>query len=117
MSTDRLAQELLEHLRVMESLKILLKDIHTVANQCSQAIDEGNKIFFCGNGGSASDSQHLATELIGRFKNNRRPLAALSLVGGCRPVIQLIAVVLPAPLWPSKANNSPCFMSLVLDEN
>lgn len=79
MSTDRLAQELLEHLRVMESLKILLKDIHTVANQCSQAIDEGNKIFFCGNGGSASDSQHLATELIGRFKNNRRPLAALSL--------------------------------------
>ena len=36
-------------------------------------------IFFCGNGGSASDSQHLATELVGRFKNNRKPLAAYSL--------------------------------------
>ncbi len=79
MNTLRLEEELVEHLRVMESLKGLLGDINIVANHCSQAIDNGNKIFFCGNGGSASDSQHLATELIGRFKNNRRPLPALAL--------------------------------------
>ena len=79
MNIKRLEDELLEHLKVMESLKVLLVDINLVADYCSQAIDNGNKIFFCGNGGSASDSQHLATELIGRFKNNRRPLAALAL--------------------------------------
>jgi D-sedoheptulose 7-phosphate isomerase len=36
-------------------------------------------IFWCGNGGSASESSHLAVELIGRFKNNRRPLPSVSL--------------------------------------
>tara|TARA_S200000501_G_scaffold161739_1_gene152506 strand:+ start:623 stop:1201 length:579 start_codon:yes stop_codon:yes gene_type:complete len=79
MSTSRLEQELLEHIRVMDSLKTLLNDVDHIAKVCSQALENGNKIFFCGNGGSASDSQHLATELIGRFKNNRRPLAAISL--------------------------------------
>ena len=79
MGSERLEKELSEHIRVMESLRSLLKDINLVAKYCSEAIDSGNKIFFCGNGGSASDSQHLATELIGRFKNNRRPLAALAL--------------------------------------
>jgi D-sedoheptulose 7-phosphate isomerase len=34
---------------------------------------------FCGNGGSAADSQHLAAELVGRYRKDRRPLAALSL--------------------------------------
>lgn len=39
----------------------------------------GNTIFWCGNGGSASESSHLAAELIGRFKRNRIPLASISL--------------------------------------
>ena len=34
---------------------------------------------FCGNGGSASDSQHIAAELIGRYKKDRKPLKAISL--------------------------------------
>ena len=38
-----------------------------------------NTIFWCGNGGSAAESSHLAVELIGRFKNNRRSLPSLSL--------------------------------------
>ena len=38
-----------------------------------------NTIFWCGNGGSASESSHLATELIGRFKENRIPLPSVSL--------------------------------------
>ena len=58
-------------------------------NQCdniSEAISKiyesllgKNKIIFCGNGGSASDSQHLAAELVGRYKIDRDPLAAISL--------------------------------------
>lgn len=45
----------------------------------AKALNQGNTIFWCGNGGSASESSHLAVELIGRFKNNRRPLPSLSL--------------------------------------
>lgn len=41
-------------------------------------IDE-RTIFWCGNGGSASESSHLAAELIGRFKNNRKPFPSISL--------------------------------------
>ncbi len=71
--------ELSEHIQVMASLGTMIEDISSIANHCSNALEKKNKIFFCGNGGSASDSQHLATELIGRFKSNRRPLAAISL--------------------------------------
>ena len=42
-------------------------------------LKENKTIFWCGNGGSASDAQHLAGELIGRFKGNRRPLKSISL--------------------------------------
>ena len=49
------------------------------ASTFSKALINGNTIFWCGNGGSASESSHLAVELIGRFKNNRRPLPSVSL--------------------------------------
>jgi D-sedoheptulose 7-phosphate isomerase len=49
------------------------------ASTFSKALIQGNAIFWCGNGGSASESSHLAVELIGRFKNNRRPLPSVSL--------------------------------------
>jgi len=45
----------------------------------ADALKNGNTIFWCGNGGSAAESSHLAVELIGRFKNNRRPLPSVSL--------------------------------------
>jgi len=44
-----------------------------------QTLEEGGKILFCGNGGSAADSQHLATELVGRFQIDRGALPALAL--------------------------------------
>ncbi|MCM2272154.1 MAG: D-sedoheptulose 7-phosphate isomerase [candidate division Zixibacteria bacterium] len=44
------------------------------------ALERGNKILLCGNGGSAADAQHIAAELTGRFlKTNRRPLPAIAL--------------------------------------
>lgn len=49
------------------------------ATSFSTALKKGNTIFWCGNGGSAAESSHLAVELIGRFKNNRRPLPSISL--------------------------------------
>jgi D-sedoheptulose 7-phosphate isomerase len=52
-------------------------------DKCAQVIANAlrneNIIFWCGNGGSAADSSHLAVELIGRFKNNRRSLPSISL--------------------------------------
>jgi D-sedoheptulose 7-phosphate isomerase len=45
----------------------------------ASALKNENTIFWCGNGGSAAESSHLAVELIGRFKNNRRSLPSLSL--------------------------------------
>ncbi len=45
----------------------------------SNSIKKGGTVFWCGNGGSSSDSQHLAAELIGRFKKTRKPLKSLSL--------------------------------------
>lgn len=43
------------------------------------SLESGGKVIWCGNGGSASDSQHLAAELVGRFAKNRRALASMSL--------------------------------------
>ena len=42
-------------------------------------MSNGGGVYFCGNGGSAADSQHLATELVGRFKKNRIPLKSVAL--------------------------------------
>ncbi len=55
---------------------IILKQI---ANLWIETLKNGNKVIFCGNGGSAADSQHLAAELMGKYKLDRRPLAAHSL--------------------------------------
>ncbi|MBA8879624.1 D-sedoheptulose-7-phosphate isomerase [Phyllobacterium myrsinacearum] len=46
-----------------------------------EALENGKKLLVCGNGGSASEAQHLVTELVGRFRSNRQPLTALFLGG------------------------------------
>lgn len=46
---------------------------------CVRALEAGNKLLFAGNGGSAAQCQHLATELVGRFAIDRRPYAAIAL--------------------------------------
>ena len=68
-----------EHKEVFGLLDNLEAQIVNVASLLIKALDNGNTIFWCGNGGSASDSQHLAGELIGRFKGDRKPLKSISL--------------------------------------
>ena len=46
---------------------------------CIAGLKSGNKIIFCGNGGSFADSQHLAAEFISKLRLNRTPLAAIAL--------------------------------------
>ncbi|MCX6281118.1 MAG: D-sedoheptulose 7-phosphate isomerase [Bacteroidetes bacterium] len=57
----------------------LLKVIEDVASACSTAFCNGNKVLFCGNGGSAADAQHLAAEFSGRFYYDRPPLPSEAL--------------------------------------
>lgn len=56
-----------------------LSTLGTIAEIITGALCRGNKILFCGNGGSAADSQHLAAELIGRFRRERAALPAIAL--------------------------------------
>jgi len=53
--------------------------IHQVSDAITRALREGHKIWFCGNGGSAADAQHIAAELSGRFYLDRDPLPAEAL--------------------------------------
>ena len=57
----------------------LLQTLDTVVQVISDAFAAGNKVLFCGNGGSAADAQHLAAEFSGRFYKNRRALPAEAL--------------------------------------
>ena len=56
-----------------------LKNIEKVANLMSEAIKNGKKIISCGNGGSHCDAMHFAEELSGRYRENRRSLAAIAI--------------------------------------
>jgi D-sedoheptulose 7-phosphate isomerase len=56
-----------------------LETIQKVADIMCAALSRGNKVLFCGNGGSAADAQHLAAELSGRFYFDRDPLPAEAL--------------------------------------
>ena len=60
-------------------LKNQSKYIEAASKKVIQSLQNGNKIIFCGNGGSAGDSQHLAAELMGRYKVDRKPLPAIAL--------------------------------------
>lgn len=62
-----------------EKLKDSQCVIERIANIWIKALSNGNKVIFCGNGGSAADSQHLSAELMGRYKIDRNPLPAISL--------------------------------------
>ncbi len=57
----------------------LLALIEEAADLIRKALKQGGKVLFCGNGGSASDSLHLASEIVGRFQKERRAMAAVSL--------------------------------------
>ena len=58
---------------------ILLKTILTITDVIVAALKSNRRIYFCGNGGSAADAQHLAAELTGRFYTDRKALAAEAL--------------------------------------
>ncbi len=59
--------------------KLICSKIKIIAMQCVQMYKNNGKLLVCGNGGSASDAQHMVGELVGRFKAEREGLAAVAL--------------------------------------
>ena len=57
----------------------ILKNVEKIVNEMVIALQNGNRIYFCGNGGSAADAQHLAAEFSGRFYIDRDALPAEAL--------------------------------------
>tara|TARA_X000000950_G_scaffold276867_1_gene365444 strand:+ start:498 stop:1103 length:606 start_codon:yes stop_codon:yes gene_type:complete len=73
--------QILEHQQIIEKVRNNLQDnFLNLVEICCNAIKQDNKIIFFGNGGSASDAQHLSTELTVRFSKDRKAIPALSLV-------------------------------------
>ncbi len=62
-----------------KTIASLQDDFGGMLNACARAINSGNKIMFFGNGGSAADAQHLATELSVRYVDDRAPIAGIAL--------------------------------------
>ncbi len=72
--------ELNEHAAVAASTKAALRaPFGQLVAVCARSLRAGGKLMFFGNGGSAADAQHLATEFVVRYKKNRAPIAALAL--------------------------------------
>ena len=69
-----------EHMRVARATKEALShDFERLVACCLTSLSQGGKLIFFGNGGSAADAQHLATEFTVRFSQSRAPMAALAL--------------------------------------
>jgi D-sedoheptulose 7-phosphate isomerase len=72
--------ELNEHKAVIDTIiDNLVDDIVSVSHLIIATLKDGNKILICGNGGSAADAQHIAAELTGRYKTERKPLPCIAI--------------------------------------
>jgi len=79
---SQIANIIKESIQIKEKLlsdEGMLIGIGNVTDEIVQCLQNGGKILFCGNGGSAADAQHLAAELSGRFYTDRDPLFAEAL--------------------------------------
>jgi D-sedoheptulose 7-phosphate isomerase len=68
-----------EHIAAIEALRSQQSILGRIAQEMTDALMRGNKVLWCGNGGSAADSQHLAADLVGRFRRERPGLASIAL--------------------------------------
>jgi D-sedoheptulose 7-phosphate isomerase len=80
MTTNTINNDFVEHLETIALVhKNLFDSIKKTGRILANSLSNGGTLFWCGNGGSAADSQHLAAELVGRFKKDRKPLHSLAL--------------------------------------
>ncbi len=68
-----------DHLDVVKGITVQQELLEEIALCLVESLAAGGKILWCGNGGSAADAQHLAAEIVGRFRRERRGLASIAL--------------------------------------
>lgn len=68
-----------KHKQAIDSVAGLATELQSVIDSISSALNSGHTVFACGNGGSAADAQHFASELTGRYESNRRGYPAIAL--------------------------------------
>jgi D-sedoheptulose 7-phosphate isomerase len=78
-SAERIAAGLRGLARLAERTAGQAEQAAVIARRYAEALKAGGTLFFAGNGGSAADAQHLATEYVVRYRADRRPLAAIAL--------------------------------------
>ncbi|WP_297811629.1 D-sedoheptulose 7-phosphate isomerase [uncultured Helicobacter sp.] len=71
--------EIAAHLESAQKMESLAQVLQEAAQMAIETLKSGGKILLCGNGGSAADSQHIAAELTGRYKKERRGFSAIAL--------------------------------------
>ena len=77
---DKIKDKLLESIQIKEELmRTCIVQIIEISEAVVRCLKKGGKVILFGNGGSAADSQHLAAEFVGRFKKDRKALAAIAL--------------------------------------
>lgn len=74
---EKIKTALDEHRKALDNFPT--KDVQKIAETIAAALKNGNKMLICGNGGSCSDSQHFAGEIVGRFQMERPGLPAIAL--------------------------------------
>jgi phosphoheptose isomerase len=79
--SSNLNRAISDSIRTLESLKDLEPQVNRAADLIGECFRTGNKLLVCGNGGSAADASHFATELVVRFAKDRRALPAICLAG------------------------------------
>ena len=68
-----------DHFQLKDMISRHVKEIQKIADLISDVVNRGGCVFWCGNGGSAADAQHLAAELVGRFEKKRKPIKSIAL--------------------------------------
>jgi D-sedoheptulose 7-phosphate isomerase len=76
---SQLQRAIEESVAMLRGLTALEKPLNRAAKMVLACLTSGHKLLICGNGGSASDATHLATEFLCRYREDRRPYPALSL--------------------------------------
>ena len=87
---DSLTQQLDALLTTVENFRSQLPEVEATGKKLAAILAGGGRILTCGNGGSACDALHLSEELVGRFDQNRRSLAAICLCADA-PLLTCIA--------------------------
>jgi D-sedoheptulose 7-phosphate isomerase len=79
MSPTRVVEGLDALANLAHASKALGPQVNAIAGRYAEVLGQGGILYFCGNGGSAADAQHIAAEYVVRYGNARKPLAAVAL--------------------------------------